>query len=108
MSLFVTSIFNPICVIKNSHRIFFFLEFPAGIVLTFPQRVIALESLVQYPTNKNLPFPVRGEISLYPDKNKPQTKTAARFSFDVNGNDKQGEASALIGFSHPRIGKVSD
>ncbi|XP_039760975.1 apolipophorins [Pararge aegeria] len=80
-------------------------KFPAGIMLTFPQRVIALESVVQYPTNKNLPFPIRGEISLYPDKNKPQSKTAARFNFDVTGNEKQGEASALIGFSHPRIGK---
>ncbi|XP_045779870.1 apolipophorins [Maniola jurtina] len=80
-------------------------KFPAGIVLTFPQRVIALESVVRYPTNKNLPFPVSGEISLYPDKNKPQTKSAARFNFDITGNDKQGEASALIGFSHPRIGK---
>ncbi|XP_023946306.2 apolipophorins [Bicyclus anynana] len=82
-----------------------FGKFPAGIVLTFPQRVIALESLVHYPTNKNLPFPVRGEISLYPDKNKPQSKTAVRFTFDVSGNEKQGEASALVGFSHPRIGK---
>ncbi|XP_050357243.1 apolipophorins [Nymphalis io] len=80
-------------------------KFPAGIVLTFPQRVIAVESLVQYPTDKTLPFPIRGEINMFPDKNRPQTKTGVRFNFDASANEQQGEASALIGFSHPKIGK---
>ncbi|CAH2098987.1 unnamed protein product [Euphydryas editha] len=78
---------------------------PAGIVLTLPQRVLAIESLVQYPTGKVLPFPIRGELNLYPDKKRPQSRTGFRFNLDAFGNEKQGQAEALFGFSHPRIGK---
>ncbi|XP_072946075.1 apolipophorins [Epargyreus clarus] len=82
-----------------------FGKFPAGITVTLPQRVLALESIVQYPTGKSLPFPIRGEVCLYPDKNRPQQKTAARFNIDVTTSDVQGSAIAEFGFSHPKLGK---
>ncbi|XP_026331141.1 apolipophorins-like, partial [Hyposmocoma kahamanoa] len=80
-------------------------KFPAGITVTLPQRVLALESLVTYPTNKALPFPIKGEVALHLDKNKPQTKTAARFMVDFADNKQQRNAVAEIGFSHPKLGR---
>lgn len=80
---------------------------PAGITLTLPKRILALESLIEFSDASGRPLPIRAEISLCPDKNKPQLKTAATFRFDVNGNEKQAESIAIITFSHPKLGKVS-
>ncbi|XP_022112947.2 apolipophorins [Pieris rapae] len=82
-----------------------FGKFPAGITIELPKRVFAVESLVQYPTDKSLPFPVRGEISVFPDKKRPETKTGARFLVDLNVNDKGGDGVAEVGFVHPKIRK---
>lgn len=91
------------CPIKPSS----FPEFPAGVTLTLPSRVLALEGLVSYPTNKALPFPIQGHIELHPDKTKPQHKAAARFLVDVQGSGKSHTANAELGFSHPKLGRVS-
>ncbi|XP_063370071.1 apolipophorins isoform X1 [Cydia amplana] len=80
-------------------------KYPAGVTLTLPTRVLALESVVSYPTDKALPFPIQGHIELHPDKNKPQHKAAARFRVDVTGADKSHSAVAELGFSHPKLGK---
>lgn len=80
-------------------------KFPAGITVTLPHRVLALETRVEYPTNKGLPFPIKGEITIHPDKRKAQYKTAARFLVDVTGSDKQHALIADFGFSHPKLGK---
>lgn len=80
-------------------------KFPAGITVTLPQRVLAMESLVQYPTKKSMPFPIKGEVTLHLDKNKPQQKTGARFLVDFTGDEKQHNAVAEFGFSHPKMGK---
>ncbi|XP_038219067.1 apolipophorins [Zerene cesonia] len=82
-----------------------FGKFPAGLTMTLPKRVFAVETLVQYPTDKSLPFPIRGEMSLFPDKNRPETKTGARFLVDLNVNDQGGDALAEVGFVHPKIRK---
>ncbi|CAK1546590.1 unnamed protein product [Leptosia nina] len=82
-----------------------FGKFPAGVTISLPKRVFAVETLVQYPTDKSLPFPVRGELSLYPDKNRPETKTGARFLVDVHTNEQGGDGVAEIGFVHPKIRK---
>ncbi|CAH0764921.1 unnamed protein product [Diatraea saccharalis] len=80
-------------------------RFPAGISITLPTRVIALESLVSYPTDKAMPFPIRGEVTLHPDKNKPSLKSGARFLVDVTGSEREHSAIAEVGFSHPKLGK---
>ncbi|KAL0810218.1 hypothetical protein ABMA28_011000 [Loxostege sticticalis] len=80
-------------------------RFPAGITVTLPHRIIALEGLVVYPTDKALPFPIKGELFLHPDKNKPAQKSGARFVFDVTGDEKTHAALAEFGFSHPKLGK---
>ncbi|XP_047037209.1 apolipophorins isoform X1 [Helicoverpa zea] len=78
----------------------------SGITIQLPQRVMALESVVSYPTNKGLPFPVRGEICLDMDKNKQGHRTSARFLVDMDvANDKQQSAIAEFGFNHPKINK---
>ncbi|KAI8425854.1 hypothetical protein MSG28_011618 [Choristoneura fumiferana] len=80
-------------------------KFPAGVTLTLPSRVLALEGLVSYPTNKGLPFPIQGHIELHPDKTKPQHKAAARFFVDVQGSGNSHTANAELGFSHPKLGR---
>ncbi|RVE54932.1 hypothetical protein evm_000299 [Chilo suppressalis] len=80
-------------------------RFPAGISITLPTRVMAIESVVSYPTDKAMPFPIRGELTLHPDKNKPQLKSGARILVDVTGNEQEHTAFAEIGFSHPKLGK---
>ena len=68
---------------------------------------MALESVVSYPTNKGLPFPVRGEVSLDLDKKKQGHKTSARFLVDLDvANDKKQSAVAEFGFNHPKLNKV--
>lgn len=74
--------------------------------MTLPHRVLALESLVTYPPNKDMPFPIKGEVALHMDKNKPQQKAAARFLVDVSGDKAQHGATAEFGLSHPKLGKV--
>lgn len=68
---------------------------------------MVLENSVAYPTDKTLPFPIKGELVLDLDKNNSGHKAAARFlvDLDVNSDDKQ-TAVAEFGFSHPKIGKV--
>ncbi|XP_049881562.1 apolipophorins [Pectinophora gossypiella] len=80
-------------------------KFPAGITVTLPKRVLALESVVSYPADKALPFPIRGEVTLHLDKNKPQQKTAASFLVDVTGGQQQHSGIAEFKFSHPKLGK---
>ncbi|XP_041983389.1 apolipophorins [Aricia agestis] len=83
-----------------------FGKFPAGVTIALPHRVLAAESLVQFPVDKALPFPIRAEFSLYPDKNKPATKTGARLNIDASHNrDEAGEITAVLGFTHPKLGK---
>ncbi|KAH9637818.1 hypothetical protein HF086_017596 [Spodoptera exigua] len=78
----------------------------SGITIQLPQRIMALESVVSYPTNKGLPFPVRGEVSLDLDKNKQGHKTSARFLVDMDvTNDKKQSAVAEFGFNHPKLKK---
>lgn len=78
----------------------------SGITIQLPQRVMALENVVSYPTNKGLPFPVRGEVSLDLDKNKQGHRTSARFLVDMDvSNDKQQTAVAEFGFNHPKMNK---
>ncbi|CAH0599019.1 unnamed protein product [Chrysodeixis includens] len=78
----------------------------SGITVQLPQRVLALESLVSYPTDKGLPFPVRGEVSLDLNKNKQGHRTSARFLVDLNvADDKQQSAVAEFGFNHPKLKK---
>lgn len=85
---------------------YLFPEFPAGITIELPKRVFAVESVVQYPTDKSLPFPIRGELNVFPDKKRPETKTGAHFLIDLNVNNKGGDGVAEIGFVHPKIRKV--
>ncbi|XP_063834944.1 apolipophorins isoform X2 [Ostrinia nubilalis] len=80
-------------------------RFPAGVVITLPHRVLAIEALVAYPTDKALPFPIKAELFLHPDKNHPQQKSGARFVFDVTGDEKAHAALAEVAFSHPKLGK---
>ncbi|KAM3956905.1 retinoid- and fatty-acid binding glycoprotein apolipophorin isoform 2-T2 [Aphomia sociella] len=80
-------------------------KLPAGITISLPQRVLALETKLVYPTNKGLPFPIQGEITIHPDKRKAQYKTAARFLIDITGNADQHNLIADFGFSHPKLGK---
>ncbi|KAL4704767.1 hypothetical protein ACJJTC_016888 [Scirpophaga incertulas] len=80
-------------------------RFPAGVTVTLPSRVLALESVVSYPADKAMPFPIRGELVLHPDRNKPQQKTAARFVVDVTGSENEHAAVAEFGFNHPKLGK---
>ncbi|KAJ8707317.1 hypothetical protein PYW08_010569 [Mythimna loreyi] len=78
----------------------------SGITVQLPQRLIALESVASYPTNKALPFPVRGDVSFDMDKNKQGHKTSARFLVDLEvSNDKQQSAVAEFGFNHPKLNK---
>ncbi|CAB3232890.1 unnamed protein product [Arctia plantaginis] len=78
----------------------------SGINLHLPHRVLALESVVSYPTNKALPFPVRGEICLDMDKNKQGHKTSARFLVDLDvSNEKNQFAVAEFAFNHPKLSK---
>ncbi|XP_022837131.1 apolipophorins isoform X2 [Spodoptera litura] len=78
----------------------------SGITIQLPQRVMALESVVSYPTNKGLPFPVRGEVCLDLDKNKQGHRTSARFLVDMDvSNDKKQSAVAEFGFNHPKLKK---
>ncbi|GBP78977.1 Apolipophorins [Eumeta japonica] len=80
-------------------------QLPAGITITLPHREIALESVVNYRGDKALPFPIKGEICLYMDKNKPHQKTSIRGLLDVTGSANEKTATAEIGFSHPRLGR---
>lgn len=76
--------------------------------MSFPKRVVAIEALAQYPTDKAVPFPIKAELNLYPDKNRPQSKTGIKLNIDGSVNsDEKGELSVVLGFSHPRIGRVS-
>lgn len=78
----------------------------SGINIHLPHRVLALESVVSYPTNKGLPFPVRGEICLDMDKNKQGHRTSARFLVDLDiSNDRQQFAVAEFGLNHPKLSK---
>ncbi|KAJ8705174.1 hypothetical protein PYW07_011001 [Mythimna separata] len=79
----------------------------SGVTVQLPQRLMALESVASYPTNKHLPFPVRGEVSLDMDKNKPGHRASARFLVDLDTwtNDKSQYAVAEFGFNHPKLNK---
>ncbi|XP_075987202.1 retinoid- and fatty-acid binding glycoprotein apolipophorin isoform X2 [Anticarsia gemmatalis] len=78
----------------------------SGITVNLPTRVLALESVVTYPTNKGLPFPIRGEVCLDMDKNKQGHKTSARFLVDLDvSNENQQSAVAEFGFNHPKMNK---
>lgn len=69
---------------------------------------MVLEHSVSYPTDKPLPFPIKGELVLDLDKNKSGHKAAARFLVDLElDNPESQTAVAEFGFSHPKIGKVS-
>ncbi|KOB75992.1 Apolipophorin protein [Operophtera brumata] len=78
----------------------------SGIKIQLPSREMVLEHSVSYPTDKPLPFPIRGELVLDLDAKHSGHKAAARFLVDlnVNSDDKQ-TAVAEFGFSHPKIGK---
>ncbi|KPI95250.1 Apolipophorin [Papilio xuthus] len=78
---------------------------PAGITVTIPTRVLALESQLRYSPSGVLLFPVHGEVALYPDKNRPQQKTAARVSISADTSDLHSSAVADFGFSHPKLGE---
>ncbi|CAH2060387.1 unnamed protein product, partial [Iphiclides podalirius] len=78
---------------------------PAGITMSIPSRVLALESQLRYSPNGLLLFPIHGEVSLYPDKNRPQQKTGARMTVTADVADPQSSALAEFGFSHPRLGE---
>lgn len=85
----------------------FFTDSKSGIKIQLPSRVMVLEQSVAYPTDKPLPFPIKGELVLDLDKNKSGHKAAARFLIDLEleNADKQ-TAVAEFGFSHPKIDKV--
>lgn len=69
---------------------------------------MALESVVSYPTDKGLPFPVRGEVSLDMDRNRQGHRTSARFLVDMDvRNERAQSAVAEFGFNHPKMNKVS-
>ncbi|CAG5023070.1 unnamed protein product [Parnassius apollo] len=78
---------------------------PAGVTVTIPSRVLAFESEVRYTPNAVLFFPIHGEVALYPDKNKPQQKTAARMSLSAATSDSHSSALADFGLSHPKLGE---
>ncbi|XP_013192546.1 apolipophorins isoform X2 [Amyelois transitella] len=80
-------------------------KFPAGVTLALPTRTLAAETILSYPVDKALPFPVRGELAIHADKKKPQHKTAVRFLVDVSGDQQGHSAIAEVGFSHPKLGK---
>ena len=81
-------------------------HFASGVTVRLPSRLLALEYTLDYPTDKLMPFPVRGEVCLDLDKNKPGHKTSARFLVDfTNAGGSQDTAIAEIGFFHPKIEK---
>ncbi|CAG9133770.1 unnamed protein product [Plutella xylostella] len=75
-----------------------------GITITLPQRVLAYDMLLTYPT-QGTPFPIKADVTLNLDKNKPQLKSAFRMLIDHHGSEKGHNAVAEFGFSHPKLGK---
>lgn len=80
-------------------------ELQNGITITLPQRVLAYDMLLTYPT-QGTPFPIKADVTLNLDKNKPQLKSAFRMLIDHHGSEKGHNAVAEFGFSHPKLGKV--
>ncbi|XP_053619006.1 apolipophorins isoform X2 [Plodia interpunctella] len=78
-------------------------KFPAGVTLALPTRTLAAEALLSFPAQRALPL--RAELSVHADKRKPQHKTGARLFIDVTGDQAGHSAVALVGFSHPKLGK---
>lgn len=78
----------------------------AGIVLTMPKRVIALEGKVDRPAEKKK-GPVKGEVAFYMNKNaEPNKKTVLNFLMDADMHDKSGKIVYEVKFNNPNLAKV--
>lgn len=75
----------------------------AGIILTMPKRVIALEGKVDKQKKGSL----KGEVAFYMNKNaEPTKKTVLSFVMDSDMNDKNGKIAYEVKFNNPNLARV--